>query len=133
MIGILRYCCLFISCFYLTGCFDGVSLCSTEIPLRLVNPDKTIQALKMMTDCGATTTPSYGVRLVVGTDTTDEGIRENTILGSDSNIHLEWLSKDTLCITGMDTTYGYTKKSHLQLSSINRDVIILYVGATGIN
>ena len=80
----------------------------------------------MTTDCGATTSPSYGVRIVESSDTTDEGVRDNTILGSNKGVDIKWLSNDTLLITGADTTSGYTMKTHLKLKKTTGEIRILY-------
>jgi type 1 fimbria pilin len=80
----------------------------------------------MVTDCGATTSPSYGVRIVESSDTTDDGNRDNTILGSNNGVGIKWLTNDTLLITGADTTSGYIMKSRLRLKKSNKEVIILY-------
>ena len=111
---------------YVTGCLDLASSCETEVSRRFLNPNKSLQAITMTTDCGATTSPSYGVRIVESSDTTDEGIRENTILGSNTGVDIKWLSNDTLLITGADTTSGYTMKTHLILKKTNVEIRILY-------
>jgi len=108
------------------GCLNIAGDCETEVSLRIFNPDKNLQAISMVTDCGATTSPSYGVRLVEGSDTTDEGIRDNTILGSNTGVGIKWLSNDTLLVTGADTTSGYTMKTHLKLAKANTTIIIIY-------
>ncbi|MBL7764125.1 MAG: hypothetical protein JNL23_11925 [Chitinophagaceae bacterium] len=69
----------------------------------------------------------YGVRIVESSDTTDEGIRNNTILGSNTGVRIEWVSNDTLTIIGADTASGYTMKTHLKLKKTNTDVIIRYI------
>ena len=100
--------------------------CETEVSKRIFNPGKGVQAISIVTDCGATTSPSYGVRLVEGVDTTDDGIPDNTILGSNKGGDIRWVSDDTLLITGADTTSGYTMKTHLTLKKAKIEMIILY-------
>jgi type 1 fimbria pilin len=101
--------------------------CETEVSRRVFNPAKSLQAITMVTDCGATTSPSYGVRLVESSDTTDEGIPDNTILGSNRGVGIRWTSNDTLLITGADTTNGYIMKTHLKLKKTNTEIIIRYI------
>ena len=76
--------CLF-ACHFI-GCLDMAGDCETEVSKRIFNPGKGVQAISIVTDCGATTSPSYGVRLVEGADTTDDGIPDNTILGSNKGL-----------------------------------------------
>ena len=116
--------CLF-ACHFI-GCLDMAGDCETEVSKRIFNPGKGVQAISIVTDCGATTSPSYGVRLVEGVDTTDDGIPDNTILGSNKGVDIRWVSDDTLLITGADTTSGYTMKTHLTLKKANIEMIILY-------
>lgn len=100
--------------------------CETEISRRIFNPDKSLQAISMVTGCGATTSPSYGVRIVESSDIIDEGVPDNTILGSNTGVGIKWVSNDTLLITGADTTNGYTMKTHLKMKKTNTNIIILY-------
>lgn len=118
-----------ISCcavFFCAGCLNIAGECETEVKDHFLNPDKSLQAVTVVTDCGATTTPSSGVRIVEGSDTTDVGVPENTILGSRVGVGIRWLAKDTLLITGADTTTGYTMKNRLLLKKSNVEVVILY-------
>ena len=119
------YICFFMATFF-TGCFDLADTCETEVASRMFSPDKTIQAITEITDCGATTSPSYGVRIVESTDTTDDGDRDNTILGSNNRVGIKWISNDTLLITGADTTNGYIMKTQLKLKKKKTDINILY-------
>jgi hypothetical protein len=123
---LLALCSLCFFAFFIMGCLNIAGDCETEVSRRIFNPDKNLQAISMVTDCGATTSPSYGVRLVEGSDTTDDGIRDNTILGSNTGVGIKWISNDTLLITGADTTTGYTMKTHLKLSKTNTTIIIVY-------
>lgn len=111
---------------FLPGCLDLASGCETEVSRRIPNLDNSLQAISMVTDCGATTSPSYGVRIVESSDTTDEGNRDNTILGSNSGVGIKWLTNDTLLITGADTTSGYIMKTRLRLKKSAKEVIVLY-------
>ena len=56
-----------------SGCMDLAGGCDTEISQRVFSPDSTLQAVSLTTDCGATTATSYGVRIIEGTDLTEEG------------------------------------------------------------
>jgi hypothetical protein len=112
-------------CFF-AGCLNMAGDCETEVKDHYFNPDKSLQAVTVVTDCGATTTPSTGVRIVEGSDTTDVSEPENTILGSRVGVDIKWLAKDTLLITGADITTGFTMKTRLSLKKTNREVIILY-------
>ena len=116
--------CVFL--FSFAGCLDMAGDCETEVSRRIFNPDKSVQAISIVTDCGATTSPSYGVRLVEGADTTDNGVRDNTILGSNTGVGIKWAFNDTLVITGADTTSGYTMKTHLKLKKAKTEIKILY-------
>src|ERR1700754_4196971 len=78
----------------LTGCFDLADSCETKVSRRIFNPGKSLQVITIVTDCGATTSPSYGARIVEGSDTTDDGIGDNTILGSNNGVGIKWLSND---------------------------------------
>jgi hypothetical protein len=116
-------------CFWIfsfIGCLDMAGDCETEVSRRIFNPGKSLQAISIITDCGATTSPSYGIRIVESSDTTDDGIRGNTILGSNTGVGIKWVSNDTLLITGADTTSGYTMKTYLKLRKTATQIIILY-------
>ena len=106
------------------GCLSN--MCEKEVSRRILNSDKTLQAIIMVTDCGATTSPSYGVRIVESADTTNDGVKDNTILGSNTRVGIKWISNDTLLITGADTTSGFTMKTYLELKKTKNYIKILY-------
>jgi hypothetical protein len=110
----------------ISGCLDLAEGCETEISQRIFNPGNTLQAVSLATDCGATTSTSYGIRIIENTDTTDTGVRENTVLGSNRSVGFKWLSKDTLLISGADTTSGFTMKRNLKLKKDNAVISIIY-------
>lgn len=113
-------------CLTSAGCFNIAGECETTASKRLFNPSGNLQAVSDVTDCGATTSPSYGVRIIEGRDTTELGSRENTILGSRTGVRMEWKSDDTLIIFGADTTSGYTMRNLYQLSNVKGRVVIIY-------
>ncbi|MBV8252447.1 MAG: hypothetical protein JO154_07550 [Chitinophaga sp.] len=117
---------LFSSIFCLTSCINIAGDCDTDILKRIPNPNNTIQAIATVTDCGATTATSYGVRLVEGNNPTDKGTPENTILGSNKSVDIKWISNDTLLVNGIDTTNGFNIKTHLRLQKLHTDVVILF-------
>lgn len=123
---LLALCSLYFLITSITGCLDLAGTCETEVSRRIFNPDKSLQVITTVTDCGATTSPSYGVRIVESSDTTDEGIRDNTILGSNNGVGIKWVSNDTLLIKGADTTSGYTMKTRLKLKKSDTEITILY-------
>ncbi|MBN8666372.1 MAG: hypothetical protein J0M30_02635 [Chitinophagales bacterium] len=108
------------------GCLDLAGSCETEVWRRIPNPDNNVQAINTITDCGATTSPSYAVRIIETSDTIAKGDRENTIFVSNKRIDIKWVSKDTLLITGADTTNGFTMKHSLKLKKSNTEIKILY-------
>jgi len=117
---------------FLSSCLNIAGECETEISHRTFNPGNTLQAVSLVTDCGATTSTSYGVRIIESTDTTDPGIRDNTILGSNKSVAFKWLSKDTLLISGADTTSGFTMKRHLKLKKSDTIISIIYSDQAGV-
>lgn len=121
---------LYLFCYvviFLPGCLDLASGCETEVSRRIPSPDNSLQAISMVTDCGATTSTSYGVRIVESLDTTDKGNQYNTIMHSNSSVRIKWLTNDTLLITGADTTNGFKLKSRLRLKKSDKEVIILFI------
>lgn len=118
--------CSLILTFPFIGCLDLAGSCETEVWRRIINPGYNVQAITTITDCGATTSTSYGVRIIESSDTTAKGDRENTIFGSYGRIDIKWVSKDTLLITGADTTSGFAMKHSLKLKKSNTEIRILY-------
>ena len=112
--------------FLLGNCFNIAGDCETIVTYRLLNPSKTLQAVISQTDCGATTTPSSGLRIIENADTLDVGSPENTVLGSNGGFDFYWLSDDTLVVKGADTTSGFTMKNRYTLTKRPGKVIILY-------
>jgi hypothetical protein len=110
----------------LSGCINIAGECKTTISRRLLNPSKTLQAVSDVTDCGPTTTPSSGLRIIESTDPNDEGTRENTILGSGNGFDFFWQSNDTLIVRGADSTGGYTMKNVYPLTKNKGKVVIIY-------
>ena len=108
------------------GCLDLADSCETEVSRRYPDSDNKVQAITTITDCGATTQPSYGVRIIETSDTSAIGDRENTILGSNKGVDIKWVSKDTLLITGADTTNGFIMKHTYKLKMSNTEIKILY-------
>ncbi|RAJ88229.1 hypothetical protein CLV59_101997 [Chitinophaga dinghuensis] len=117
---------LLLSCALLVTSCNIAGECNSEITARISNPNKTIQAILEETDCGATTSTSYGICLVEGSLPTVGYKPENTILGSRRYPRMQWKTNDTLCIHGADTTNGYTMKTHLLLKNLNKEVTIIY-------
>ena len=117
---------LLISFVSTSGCINFAGECETKVGRRVFSPDRTLQAFSFTTDCGATTTPSYGVRIIEGDDSTEVGSRESTVLGSNTGVRLKWLSRDTLLITGADTTSGYTMLHNLKIGKDSITVSIVY-------
>ena len=113
-----------VSC--LSGCLNIAGDCETSVSKRLLNPSKTLQAVSDRTDCGATTTPSDGLRIIESNDTNDIGVRENTVLGSGSGFDFYWKSDDTLMVKGADTTGGYTMENVYSLKKSKGKVAIIY-------
>lgn len=108
------------------GCLDLAGSCETEVWRRIINPGYNVQAITTITDCGATTSTSYGVRIIESSDTTAKGDRENTIFVSNTRIDIKWVSKDTLLITGADTTSGFAMKHSLKLKKSKSEIWLLY-------
>jgi hypothetical protein len=110
----------------ISGCINIAGDCKTTITKRLHNPSKTLQAVSDITDCGATTTPSSGLRIFENIDPNYEGTRENTILGSGKGFDFFWQSNDTLIVKGADTTGGYTMENVYPLTKNRGKVVIIY-------
>lgn len=109
------------------GCANIAGECKTTVSKRLLNPSKQLQAVSDVTDCGATTSPSYGLRIIENSDTNDIGSGNNTVLGSDRSFYFYWQSCDTLVVTGADTTSGYTMKRVYPLTKSRGKVVITYL------
>ena len=109
-----------------SGCLNVFGDCQTKVVSRKLNPNKTLQAVYDVTDCGATTTPSSGLRIIENIDPNDDGKRENTIIGSGTGFWYEWKSNDTVIVRGVDTTNGYTARNNYQLKKTKGQVIIIY-------
>lgn len=93
---------------------------------RASNPSGNLQAVKVLIDCGATTTPSSSIRIVESSDTTDIGKPEGTISGdSTARIEFRWKNDDTLIITG-DTTGIYPWENSYQLKKRKGQISIVY-------
>ena len=112
-------------CVLSQACINFAGECNTEISERKCNPEGSLQAISLMTDCGATTTPSYGIRIVLNCDNQTVGKPENTVVGSSRGMSFLWLSNDTLIIVGADTTGGYVMKNELKIPELNREIIII--------
>ena len=110
----------------ITSCFNIAGDCETRVVSRKLNPSKTLQAVYDVTDCGATTTPSSGLRIIENIDPKDQGDRENTVVGSSSGFWYEWKANDTVIVRGVDTTSGYTAKSNYQLKKTSGQIVIIY-------
>lgn len=115
----------------LSGCANIAGECETGVTRRLLNNDNTAQAITVVIGCGATTSPSYGVRIIEGSDTTDIGTKDNTILGSNVGIIISWLSHDTLTITNPDTTNGHVMKNQFILPKSGKLIRIVYLKNAG--
>lgn len=110
-----------------SGCLNIAGECKTTVSKRLLNPSKTLQAVSDVTDCGATTTPSSGLRIIESIDSNDVGTRDNTVLGSGRGFDFYWKSDDTLIVSGADTTSGYTMENVYPLTKSNGKVVIIYL------
>ena len=82
----------------ITSCINIAGECETNVISRKLNPAKTMQAVYDVTDCGATTTPSSGLRFIESVDPEDKGNRENTVVASGSGFWYEWRSNDTIIV-----------------------------------
>lgn len=123
-LNVLSFCAVLLST--LTGCLDFAGTCNTKVAKRISNFNKTVQAVVIVTDCGATTSPSCGVRLIEGVNERADGDPENTILGSNKGVDLRWISNDTLTITGADTTNGFIMKDSIRIKGANITIRVLY-------
>ena len=109
----------------ITGCLDLAGTCDSTPMERAVSPNGKLQAVRVITDCGATTSTSSGIRIVEGSDTTKKGEPENTILAPAGGTSFYWLSNDSLVIKGSDTS-TINKKEKFDLVKGDGKVIIIY-------
>ena len=84
----------------LTSCLDLASGCEYRIVKRRPDPSGKMQAIRLLVDCGATTTPSSSIRIIEDTDSSAIGKPENTILSEAAGTDFYWLDRDTLIVTG---------------------------------
>lgn len=86
--------------FCLPSCLDLTGGCEQTILKRLPDPSGKMQAVRLLVDCGATTTPSSSIRIIEDTDSSATGKPENTILSDAAGTYFYWLNRDTLIVTG---------------------------------
>ena len=109
------------------ACINIAGECKTTVSKRAANKAGTLQAVSETTDCGATTTPSSGLKIIEGDKYDDVGTRENTVLGSKSGFNFYWKSNDTLMVVGADTTGGFVMKTAYDLTKSKGRVVIVYL------
>ena len=107
----------------ITGCFKMD--CETTVAKRVINSNGDLQAIRVVIDCGATTTPGSAIRIIESSDTTDKGVHENTIVGATAATDLYWKSNDTLLISGVDTS-AHDRKNIFPLSKRTGKIVIVY-------
>jgi hypothetical protein len=109
----------------ISGCLDLASGCETEPIQRAVSPNGKLQAVRVIIDCGATTSSSSSIRIVESSDTTAKGYPENTILAPAGVTSFKWLTDDSLVIKGFDTTIA-DRKEKFDLVKSKGQIIIVY-------
>lgn len=116
-------------CLFMIGAYSCVNFageCETTATERSSNKSGTIQAVKVVTDCGATTTPSSYLRIVESSDTTSVGESANSVLERIAAAQLRWKSDDTLVISGIDTLAHQLKDTVFVLKKSKGRVVIEY-------
>jgi hypothetical protein len=116
---------IYLICFaVLSSCINVAGECNTTVYKRIFNPSNNIQLVCSFTDCGATTTPSYGAYIIESADTTLTPKSEQCIVGSGRKFSVQWRTNDSLVIYNADTVYHTAKREYFPGDGKTRVVIV---------
>lgn len=122
----LRLIILVLMLFALSACLDLASGCDHKILKRAIAPDGNAQVVRLLVDCGATTTASSSLRMIAGNDPTSFGKPEDTILPEAAGADFYWKNSDTLIVNGAAKESMASGKREWPLSKNGKTIIIQY-------
>lgn len=112
--------------FILPACLNLSGGCEQTTLKRATAPGGDAQVVRLLIDCGATTTPSSSLRLIAENDSSSYGKPEDTILPEAAGADFYWKNRDTLIVKGATKEAVASGKKKWILSSGGNVIIIEY-------